>query len=236
MRWWVWAGALVLLVTGLLGGTFTAMTSRTWQVAGRLVARLPTTEKVVALTFDDGPTAADLEPILAALETRRVRATFYLNGIGLEQAPDAARRLVAGGHEIGNHTWSHRRMVLVSHQTVINEIEPTDAAIRQAGYRGPITFRPPYGKKLVNLPLYLAHHHRTTVMWDVAVEDFSAHAAPQRSEDLVRLTVAQARPGSIVLLHPWHGRRATQQAIGPIIDQLQAQGYRFVTVCEVLGI
>ena len=73
-------------------------------------------------------------------------------------------------------------------------------------------------------------------MWDVAVEDFSAHAAPQRSEDLVRLTVAQARPGSIVLLHPWHGRRATQQAIGPIIDQLQAQGYRFVTVCEVLGI
>ncbi|MDO5287528.1 MAG: polysaccharide deacetylase family protein [Actinomycetia bacterium] len=233
-RFWIGVGLLVLVAGLVAGGGYKLAASRTLQVTGRLVARLPTTDTVVALTFDDGPTADDLEPVLTALRSRGVRATFYVNGAAVEQAPDAARRLVAEGHELGNHTWSHRRMVLVSQQTVAAEIEPTDAAIRQAGYQGPITFRPPYGKKLLNLPLYLEQHHRTTVMWDVAVEDFSSRAAPQSSEDLARETVAQTRPGSVILLHPWHGRTATQQAVGPVIDRLQAAGYRFVTVSEAL--
>ena len=228
----VLAVAVVLAVVA--AGTYKLMNSRTFQVTGQLVATLPTTDKVVALTFDDGPSEADVDPILDTLASRGVKGTFFVNGRNLAASPEAGRRIVAAGHELGNHTWSHRRMAFVSQSTVAAEVEPTDAAIREAGQQGPILFRPPYGKKLVGLPMYLDSHDRTTVMWDVAVEDYSAGAPPQTTEDLVHLTVSQTRPGSIILLHPWQGRTDTQQAIGPNIDQLRAEGYRFVTVSEAL--
>src|SRR5690606_2516706 len=113
---------------------------------------------------------------LDALEQRGVTATFYLNGRDIDANPDAARSIVAAGHEIGNHTWSHRSMAWVTYGTVADEVEATDAAIRATGYAGPITFRPPYGNKLLALPLYLAQHDRLTVTWDVSSEDFSGAA------------------------------------------------------------
>lgn len=222
---------VVLLVVGY--GTKRVIQTRSWQVAGELVSRVETDEKVVALTFDDGPTDADADAVLDVLEERGVPATFYVNGQDVEENPAATQRIIEDGHEIGNHTWSHRPMAFVSPQTVVEEVEPTDAVIRAAGYDGPLTFRPPHGKKLLTLPLYLAEHDRLTVTWDVAYEDWSGNQ--QSSEDLVEATVENTRPGSIILLHPWFGRTAAQDSIGPVIDQLQAQGYRFVTVSELIG-
>lgn len=108
-------------------------------------------EKVVALTLDDDPT--EVTPrVLQMLEDLDVPATFYLTGTELEERPELGRAIVEAGHEVGNHTATHRRMVLVGSGTVAEEIERTDAAIRATGYDGEITFRPPYGKKLVTLP------------------------------------------------------------------------------------
>lgn len=73
-------------------------------------------------------------------------------------------------------------------------------------------------------------------MWDVAVEDYSSPSAYQSSEDIVELTVAGTQSGSIILLHPWHGRTATQSAIRPIIQELKSQNYRFVTIDELLAL
>lgn len=146
---------------------------------------------------------------------------------------DAMQALVAAGHEIGNHTWSHRSMAFVTFGTVTEEIEPTDAAIRGAGCEGPLTFRPPFGEKLLALPLYLAQHDRVTVTWDVSAEDFSG---AQSADTIADRTVETTSPGSIILLHPWFGRTASQDAIGEIIDRLQAQGYRFVTVSELIAL
>lgn len=106
---------------------------------------------MVALTLDDGPT--EVTPrVLQMLEDLDVPATFYLTGTELEERPELGRAIVEAGHEVGNHTATHRRMVLVGSGTVAEEIERTDAAIRATGYDGEITFRPPYGKKLVTLP------------------------------------------------------------------------------------
>ena len=124
-------------------------------------------------------------------------------------------------------------MAFVTFDTVADEVESTDAAIRAAGYEGPITFRPPFGDKLLTLPLYLAQHDRVTVTWDVSAEDFSDDQ--QSSSEIVNGTVGTTSPGSIILLHPWFGRAASQQAIGGVIDQLQAQGYRFVTVSDLIN-
>lgn len=226
------AATLVTLIFVLIG-CYKAMTSRTWQLTGHLVSDLTTDDKVVALTFDDGPTPADLDAILAPLRERGVPATCFVNGSALSRAPEAGERLVAQGHELANHTWDHRRMIFVSEQEIERQLVPTDDRIRAAGQPGSPLFRPPYGDKLVGLPRYLAAHDRTTVMWDVAVEDFSGDA--QSTQEITRATVDQTRPGSIILLHPWNGRTATQQAIGPIVDELRARGYRFVTVSQALG-
>lgn len=223
---------LLVAAIALVYLTYRLIPSRTLQLAGELVQRVESDERVVALTFDDGPTEADAAAVLDALAERGVRATFYLNGRDITENPDATRRIVAAGHEIGNHTWSHRSMVFVTSDTVAGEVESTDAAIRAAGYDGPITFRPPYGNKLLTLPLYLARHDRVTVTWDVAAEDFSG--APQSSREIVDGVLELTSPGSIILLHPWHGRSASQEAIGEVIDRLHADGYHFVTVSEFI--
>ena len=224
--------ALVIVAVALGFGTYRLIPSRTTQLAGELVQRVDTDERTVALTFDDGPTDADADAVLEALALRGVVATFYLNGKDIEENPEAMQAIIAGGHEIGNHTWSHRSMAFVSFDTVADEVESTDAAIRAAGYEGPITFRPPYGNKLLILPLYLAQHDRITVTWDASAEDFSD--AQQSSSEIVDGTVGMTSPGSIILLHPWFGRTSSQQAIGEVIDRLQAEGYQFVTVSDLI--
>lgn len=230
MRRWLAGGIVgIVVVMAVVAGLYVLMNSRTFQVAGQLVDRVPTDEKVVALTFDDGPTARTPE-ILRMLGESQVPATFYLVGEDMAAHPEYGAAIVGAGHEIGNHSYTHRRMVLVSGDTVRDEVERTDAEIRRAGYQGPITFRPPYGKKLWTLPHYLADHERTTVTWDV--EPDSAGGAVR--EAIVADTLAQTRPGSIILLHVMHGAESVA-AVPEIVNGLRAQGYRFVTVAELLA-
>ncbi|MFC8382581.1 polysaccharide deacetylase family protein [Nocardia sp. NPDC057272] len=230
MRRWLVGGVVgIVVVSAVLAGLYVLTNSRTYQVAGRLVDRVETDEKVVALTFDDGPTARTPD-VLRTLGELQVPATFYLVGEDLAAHPEYGAAIVGAGHEIGNHSYSHRRMVLVSGDTVREEIERTDAEIRRAGYPGPISFRPPYGKKLWTLPHYLADHDRTSVTWDV--EPDSAGGASR--EAIVGDTLAETRPGSIILLHVMYGPESLA-AVPEIVHGLRAQGYRFVTVSELLA-
>jgi peptidoglycan-N-acetylglucosamine deacetylase len=218
----------VLLV--VLVGTDQLMNARTFQVAGALVDRVETAERVVGLTFDDGPGPQTAE-LVGTLGALGVRATFVVTGAELRAHPERGRALVAAGHELGNHTYDHRRMVLVHPGTVAAQIETTDAAIRAAGHLGPIRFRPPGGKKLVALPRYLDARGTTTVMWDVE-PDSGRHPGPA---ELVQAVLDQVRPGSIVLLHPWYDSgAATRAALPALVEGLRAQGYAIVTVEELL--
>ncbi|MDH6292831.1 peptidoglycan/xylan/chitin deacetylase (PgdA/CDA1 family) [Rhodococcus opacus] len=227
---------LALMLTALLVLTVTAfagyrlMNARSYQLFGTLVDRVDTDDKVVALTFDDGPTSRTPD-VLRLLNEAGIRATFYLNGTDLRANPEHGRRIADAGHELGNHTDTHRRMVFVSANTVRDEIERTDEAIRATGYTGPITVRPPYGKKLLGLPHYLAEHDRTTVMWDVEPDS----AATADTAGIVAATLAQTRPGSIILMHVmFPTRHASLDAVPAVVAGLTAQGYRFVTVSELL--
>ncbi|MDV7088354.1 polysaccharide deacetylase family protein [Rhodococcus opacus] len=206
------------------------MNARSYQLFGTLVDRVDTDEKVVALTFDDGPTSRTPE-VLRLLNEADIRATFYLNGTDLRANPEHGRRIGDAGHELGNHTDTHRRMVFVSADTVRDEIERKDEAIRAAGYTGPITVRPLYGKKLLGLPHYLAEHDRTTVMWDVEPDS----AATADTAGIVAATLAQTRPGSIILMHVmFPSRQASLDAVPEVVAGLTAEGYRFVTVSKLL--
>ncbi|MFB9530167.1 polysaccharide deacetylase family protein [Nonomuraea roseola] len=228
----VLVAALLAVLLLVAAGLYRLMNARTFQLAGQLTHRVPTTEKVVALTFDDGPDEHTGQ-IIDVLAEQRVRATFFVIGSQVEARPQDAKALVAAGHQLANHTYTHQRMVFVSPSTVAEEVERTDAAIRVAGQRGEIPFRPPTGKKLLMLPLYLAEHQRHTVMWDVEPD---SGKTPGPAE-IVAAVREQTRPGSIILLHPWYaGGASTRQAVEGVITGLREQGYRFVTVSELLAL
>ncbi len=235
---WAAAGRLaaVALVSGLLVCwiSWWLMKSPSFQLFGSLVSRVETQERVVALTFDDGPTAHYTEEILAILRQEGIKATFFVVGAALERDLAVCQRMVAEGHELGNHSYTHQRLVLLPYGTIRQEIEQTDALIRDCGYGGEIHFRPPGGKKFLLLPLYLALTGRLDIFWDIGPEADRQVAADE--EKIVSYVLERARPGSIVLLHVmYRSREASRMALPGIIQGLKEDGYRFVTVSELLA-
>lgn len=225
----------MLTLAVLAVGAWEVSRSRTFQFFGGLVTRVDTGEPVVALTFDDGPTPAGTDAILPLLDSLRVPATFFVTGRELAAHPALGHRLVAAGHALGNHSYSHQRMVLRSPSFVRREVERTDRLIRAAGWRGAISFRPPYGKRLLVLPWFLHRTGRTTVLWDV--EPDSDPAVGPSAEEIAADAVRRVRPGSIVLLHVMYQSRAeSRRAVPLIVDGLRARGYRFVTVPRLLAL
>ncbi|TYP73323.1 polysaccharide deacetylase family protein [Paenibacillus methanolicus] len=207
--------------------------SREFQLYGGIVNHVETSEKAVALTFDDGPTGRT-EEIVSILREEGVKATFFLTGAEMEANPEETKQLIEAGHEIGNHSYSHDRMMFKSPSFVKEEIEQTDAIIRSYGYEGPIPFRPPYGKKLLVLPYYLHEHDRQTILWDVEPDSIGEIAGD--AQRMVDHTVEHAKPGSIILLHVmYESRTPSMQAVKGIIDGLRSKGYGFKTVSELMG-
>lgn len=223
---------MILCISGII--TYRIMNSRNFQFFGGLVTRVDTNDKAVALTFDDGP-SEKADEILSILEAQNVRATFFLVGSDIEQHPEETQKIIAAGHEIGNHTYSHGKMIFRSSKYIENEIGKTDNLIKELGYEDPIQFRPPYGKKLVLLPYYLYRHDRKTIMWDI--EPNSYPDINSSVERIVEYVVNNAKPGSIILLHPWNEKNNNSiEAIQGIIEGLRNKGYEFKTVNELLGI
>lgn len=192
--------------------------SHTVQLLGSHLAALAPTRRSVVLSFDDGPNPASTPAILAALHSRRVHATFFLIGERIERYPQLASLIVAEGHQVGNHSYSHPRMVLEHPHAYAREIDRTDRLIRSLGYVGRIDFRPPYGQKLVVLPWLLARRHKLSVLWNVDSRDWIDHDPTS----IAQRVISQARPGSIVLLHDLP---QTAQALPKILDGLAQRGY-----------
>ena len=227
-------GALVLLSLALLVALWQVSRSRTFQFFGEIIPRVETNSKVVALTFDDGPTPAGTDSILAILERENIPATFFVTGRELEENMEHGRRIVAAGHELGNHTYSHERMVLVTPSFVRQEVDRTDSLIRQAGYSGDIHFRAPYCFKLFALPHYLSSLGKKMITWDIEPESW-----PEIGSDATLITehvVEKVKPGSIILLHVMYPSRSeSMKAVPDLIRRLKQQGYSFVTVSTLLA-
>lgn len=223
--------AILLLLVLRLG--LVLVSSRSFQFFGGIVHRVKTQERMVALTFDDGPTD-QTEQVLEVLEELGVKATFFVTGKDLSEHKAAGKMLVEAGHELGNHSYSHQRMVLKSPAFVRQELERTDHLIREVGYNGAIHFRPPNAKKFLVLPYVLARQDRKTIMWDIEPDSYPNIA--QDATKMVEHVVENVRPGSIILLHVMcPSRRESLKAVTGIVETLRQQGYSFVTVSELLA-
>lgn len=208
------------------------------QFYGRAVHRVKTKEKIVALTFDDGPNPPFTNQILDVLKKYDVKATFFVVGARCKQFPDVVKQVYKSGHELGNHTWSHNILILKSSKFIYNEIDSTDKFLRDLGYADIIYFRSPKGMKFIRLANILAKTNRDNILFDVVGWDWSCPGI----EKIVKNVISSVHAGSIILLHDGNGdnnyvitdRSQTVAATEIIIQRLKAKGYRFVTISELL--
>jgi peptidoglycan-N-acetylglucosamine deacetylase len=232
MSWRRW-GIGFLAVLGVLLGLWQLSKARTLQVFGELYHRVETPERVVALTFDDGPSPANTPAVLELLARHQAKATFFMVGQNIERHRELAARVLAEGHQLGSHSYSHSRLIFVSPSFVEEEIARTDALLREVGVGGEILFRAPFGKKLFVLPWVLSRQGRKHITFDVVPDDHATQDAGLLTERVLQAT----RPGSIILLHDgWGAKPGMIEATGRILEGLKAQGYRFVTVSELLAL
>ncbi len=226
-----------LFVAALVAAFFSMLwfmiNSTSFMLFGTIVTHVQTSQKVVALTFDDGPLPGTTEQTLAILANKQAKATFFVIGVEVKRHPDQLKEIIASGSEVGNHSYSHKYMAFMLPSDVKNEVENNDKLIRSLGYTGPIQFRTPYNAKLFTLPYYLMTHNRFDISRDVIPKEGWKRSSQQIADDVV----SRVKPGSIILLHPMYDYTASSRgAIAPIIDRLRAEGYRFVTVSELLAL
>jgi len=222
---------VILLV--VLGAAAVALrevvNSSTFQLFGDYVARVETEDRVVALTFDDGPDPMHTPRVLDVLDQQQVKANFFMMGRSVERYPAVAREVLRRGHEIGNHSYSHPKLVLMSPRCVRDEIERTDKLLRDIGVSGVIHFRPPHASKFIVLPYVLVQMKKLSVLGDVSPDEWKRRSAAVMTESILR----QVRPGSIIGLHDPMGAE-TLRTLQNILPALAAQGYRFETVSALV--
>lgn len=204
--------------------------SRNFQFFGEIHTSIPNGDHKIALTFDDGPTE-NTAAILDKLSELEVKATFFVCGAEVEARPEYAKAIAQAGHGLGNHSYTHKRMILKSYAYCKEEVDKTNELIRASGYEGELFFRPPNGKKLFVLPYYLSQIDMTTMMWSIEPETFlGVNASP---DDIAKYVIDHVESGSIILLHPMYKTENVLAALDILIPELKDRGYTFCTISDL---
>ena len=192
-------------------------------------APAPTTgNKVIALTFDDGPGPYTAH-LLDVLDQYGAKATFFLIGSKVSSQANVVRSIHARGHQLGNHSWSHPELPKLPVNQIAGEIDRTNDAIKQATGVTPAILRPPYGAVNGVVLEQLRLRGMSSILWSVDTRDW----ADRNSDIVCSRAVAGARPGAIILMHDIH--QTSVNAVPCILSALKQQGYSFVTVQGLLG-
>jgi peptidoglycan/xylan/chitin deacetylase (PgdA/CDA1 family) len=219
---------MLVAIPAVAVGLLKVSKAECFTLIGDVVCRGATTDRSVALTFDDGPTEQGLDTVLPLLAQYNAKGTFFL--IGERVTTPLVRRIVIGGHEVGNHSFSHHRMIFRSSAFYDEEIRRTDAALTSAGAPAPTLFRPPFGKKLIGLPLAVRRSGKRMVMWD------SGDPPERDPATYAQKVLREVQPGSIILIHPMYPANETERAALPLIlSGLASRGFRMVTVSELVA-
>lgn len=190
-----------------------------------------TREKVIALTFDDGPFPTYTRQVLEILKKNQIRATFFMIGKMVRAYPKIAVSVRDEGHVIANHSWSHNSRPAAP----VAEVQKTTAILKSTLGQNAMAplFRPPYGMLRNGMAAAAAKDKLSVIIWNSSGDDWSRNAS---ASSIISHAMRNATPGGIILLHDGGGhRRATVKALPTLIARLRGQGYRFVTVPELLA-
>lgn len=184
----------------------------------------------VALTFDDGPHPENTPWLLDILAQFRARATFYVIGRNARRYPEIMRRIVAEGHEIGNHTLNHPVLAQLGDGGVLSEVDATQQIVWDTVGAVPVTMRPPYGSFTTRqMRMLFDQRNLATVVWSVDPQDWRRPGEGVVADRVLR----GARPGAVILAHDIH--RGTIRAVPQVLQGLLARGLEPVTVSDLLA-
>ena len=192
-------------------------------------------EKLIALTFDDGPDKDFTPQVLDILKQNDVKATFFVVGENVGWNPEILKREYEEGHEIGNHTFTHINVSKKGYEDIYKEINDTQQAVKKVIGKEPTLFRPPYRALSKNMCSIVKQKDMNVVLWsNLDPRDWSNPGVNY----IVDTITSKVDNGTIILLHDYNNlrkkRSQTIQALEIKIPKLKAMGYNFVTVSELI--
>ncbi len=183
--------------------------------------------KCIALTFDDGP-GQYAGTLLDTLKKYDAKATFFLEGQYAKSRPQYVKRMVAEGHELGNHSYSHPDFTKSEAGTIRSEIQKTQDAVKKAAGVEPKLLRPPYGLADLQVSDIAAEFGMPMILWTAGSQDWSS----KNVKAIQKQTLAVAKPNGIILMHDWV--KQTVDGMPALIKTLKNKGYHLVTVSDVI--
>lgn len=223
----------VLLIPVLMYVVLTSYGSASVQAGFyvKTVNKGKTHEKKIALSFDDGPVVPFTHEVLDILKEKQIPATFFCIGKQIEQYPYVLKRIIAEGHLIGNHTFSHSyHMGFFTTKRVISEIETTDQLITKLTQRQPRWFRPPFGVTNPMIARALKKTGHQVIGWSMR----SLDTVIKDKKRVVRRIIKQLRPGAIVLLHD--RLPEISSILTDLLIEIEKEGYEIVSMEELLNL
>ncbi|MGG1674921.1 polysaccharide deacetylase family protein [Neobacillus sp. NRS-1170] len=198
-----------------------------------MINEVPASQKVIAITFDDGPNPIYTPQVLEIFSEAGGKATFFMIGKQMSKYPEMVKKVAEQGHEIGNHTFTHPKLSQLTQEKCSEEIERNESLIEELAGRKPVVFRPPY----------LDYNHETLSVLEqksypmIGALNLGAHDWEQPGVDhILAKTRDCVRNGSILLFHDGYGDRSqTIEAVRILVAELSSQGYQFVTVSSLLN-
>ena len=229
-------GHLLLGVVGTGAALYTVGADRLPAYVKATVRHGPVRDHAVALTFDDGPDPVFTPRVLDILAQFGVRATFFVIGKRAEQHPEIIRAIAEAGHEVGNHTYTHRPLWLLSPRRTREEIDRCTHVLTTILGKPPRYFRPPWGQSNIAAVRHSVRIRQQRVLWSLRGEGWLPLARP---EMIVRTVARRLHPGAIIDLHDGGGFARTPArlvtALPGLLRLLQERGYRSLTLSELLA-
>ena len=194
-----------------------------------VISKLPTRQKVVALTFDDGPNPKYTAKLLTILKKQRVEATFFLVGKSIDKYPNLAKRIIQNGHSVGNHSYYHRHLTTVNEQDLLTDVAKSQLVFWENLEVVPLFFRPPFGSNFDRHSKELRKHFNYIVNWSIDPQEWKGRRS---NKEIIKSVIKELKPGRIILLHE---SAKTVSFLPDLIKTIRAQGYGFVDLESVLS-
>ena len=190
-----------------------------------------TDQMVLGMTFDDGPHPVNTPKLLDLLKEKNIKATFFLVGERVKMHPEIVRRMLAEGHEVANHTWTHPSLTSISDEKIRSEFTRTADAIWEAAQYRPHIMRPPFGATNRRIEQWVFNEFGySSITWSVDPNDWRRPGVQVVANRLI----AGAHKGAIMLAHDIHA--PTIEAMPQVFDALLAKGYKFLTVSQLINL
>ena len=187
----------------------------------------------IAITFDDGPHPTLTPQILEILKKYEIQATFFMVGVNVTNYPETAKAVISEGHEVGNHTYSHRAMGKMDPVSIARELEDCEDALEELCEYRPHLFRPPQGAVNTYVEHCAAAEDYTLILWSLDTRDWECKS----TEQIVDEVLSKVQPGDIILMHDYIGTHSkTPEALEILLPKLLERGFEPTTVSRLLGL